>query len=889
MLYISQIDIKGFGKWVDQSFSVNPNLQVFYGQNEAGKSTLQSFIHSIFFGFAKKNEKRLRYEPLMTSEFGGRIHIEDSKYGQVIIERKPGPKVAGKGKLIRPGQDSLGEPYIKKVLYGIDLDLYRSLYSFDLDELAKIYQLKPEELEGQFLNLSVSGADDYLSLSKKLQGQAEKLYTPGGRVRPLNMALDDLDNLQKEVYLARDQNSQYTQMKNEVNSIDQAIIDLNEKINNLEKDYNQIVFLIDNFEKFERYNWLNYQLSLDTIQVSEDDQESFNNLFQEQKELSTQVDRLMLKMKALQQEANHSKHMSEYMVSQAFYNQQFNRLKTLNQKASHLKEINFKLAEKNASQNRLKGQLGLSLDHDLPKKIESQDIDQLKDWQNLESEKENRLDELDKKLHQVDYQERLSQQAKSQNQPKSSQPNIFIPIIIFVAVLALAISLGLSILGSLLTGGIASLVSLFFTVKLNQSQKTDEHDAVDQEEDFKGQRENIIKEQKRLYQEIDQIKQAYQAFLIGHCLPTDETIQELLSKQSFYNELLSNHQDIAELELQKNQYVEELDQDTADLQVLGELYPINETPIHRIDNLNQFKDIIDRESKENEEQSKNIHHLGKQLEENEELLDINDKRLNQLLNKYETSSTVQLSQWVKQSQDTEKHRQEAKSLKSYLKGSDYLGVENLNKNKVQNQKLELMKKIQDIKKDKDRLFEQKTSLAHQMKDLEQGRDYVKILQRYENQVTDVERLIEEFLVNQVASDLIELTIRQGIKDHWPIIINQARDYFNRLTHGSYVDIQLKEGNIHAVSRSQESFKVSQLSRGTAEPLYAAIRLAAIKIYTDKIKLPVLIDDGFVNLDPSRRSVIYDILEEISDHTQVIFFTFDRTVFDHFKEQNIISL
>lgn len=886
-MFISKLDVKGYGRWVDQSFNVDPNLQIFYGENEAGKSTLQSFIHSIFFGFAKKNEKRLRYEPLMSSEFGGRIHIEDSKLGQAIIERKPGSKVSGNGHLIRPGQDNLGESAIKKVLYGVDLDLYQSLYSFDLDDLAKINQLKPEELESQFLNLSVSGADDYLSLSKTLQSQAEKLYTPGGRVRPLNKALDDLEKAQKEVYLAKEQNSHYTLMKNEVISIDQAISNLNDKINTLDKDYRQLVFLKDNFDKFERYNWLNYQLNQDTVQVSEDDQESFNNLSQEQKELSNQVDHLKLKMKGAQQEANQSKQMSEYIVSQSFYNQQFNRLKTLNQKASNLKELDFKLTEKKASQSRLKSQLGLKKDQELPKKIGDQDINQLKEWQQLEAKKESKLDELDQQLNHLDYQERLRQQAGNQSGGSQSQLNFLVPIMSFVSISALAILIGVPVFWALLLGGFAGIASLFFTSKSGQSNKANHH--YDEAEDLKKQSKDIIEEQRGLYQEIDQIKQACQTFLIDHRLPTDQTIQELLSKQSFYNELLANDQVIAELELRKKHSVDELEKDTADLQVLGEFYPINETPIHHIDNLNQFKEVVDRESKENEEKNKNIHHYSKQIEEKEDRLNIIEKRLNQLLHKYQASSTVQLSQLVKQSEDSKKHKEEINNLKDYLKGSVYLGVENLDMGKVKKQDQELSKKMQAAKSKKDQLFEQKTSLAHQMTELEQGRDYAKILQQYENQLTDVENLVEDYLTNRIASDLIDLTIRQGLSDYWPIIIDQARDYFSRLTHGKYQDIQLEEGTISVINQEHVSFKVSQLSRGTAEPLYAAIRLAAIKVYTDEIKLPIIIDDGFVNLDQSRRLVIYDILEEISQHTQVIFFTFDQGIFERFKDQNIVSL
>ena len=47
---IKQLEIYGYGKWVDQTFDLVNDVQLFYGANEAGKSTLMSFIHSILFG-----------------------------------------------------------------------------------------------------------------------------------------------------------------------------------------------------------------------------------------------------------------------------------------------------------------------------------------------------------------------------------------------------------------------------------------------------------------------------------------------------------------------------------------------------------------------------------------------------------------------------------------------------------------------------------------------------------------------------------------------------------------------------------------------------------------------------------------------------------------------
>ena len=82
---IKQLEIYGSGKWSDTTFDLTEDLHLFYGFNEAGKSTLMSFLHSILFGFPTRNSTLLRYEPRESSRYGGKIIMTDSRFGEVII------------------------------------------------------------------------------------------------------------------------------------------------------------------------------------------------------------------------------------------------------------------------------------------------------------------------------------------------------------------------------------------------------------------------------------------------------------------------------------------------------------------------------------------------------------------------------------------------------------------------------------------------------------------------------------------------------------------------------------------------------------------------------------------------------------------------------------
>ena len=66
---ILSLHIEGFGKFHDLDISFKDGLNVVYGKNEAGKSTLHTFIRGMLFGIEKqrgraaRNDVYSKYEP----------------------------------------------------------------------------------------------------------------------------------------------------------------------------------------------------------------------------------------------------------------------------------------------------------------------------------------------------------------------------------------------------------------------------------------------------------------------------------------------------------------------------------------------------------------------------------------------------------------------------------------------------------------------------------------------------------------------------------------------------------------------------------------------------------------------------------------------------------
>lgn len=171
---IKEITIYGYGKWVDQPFDSLTDLQIFYGKNEAGKSTLMAFIHSILFGFPAKQSSELRYEPRKGSRYGGRLRIVTRQYGELDIERIKG-KGNGKLTLTKADGSKLPETVLNELVSGIDKATYQALFSFNLLELQKISQLNQEKLNRYFLSIGTMGYERYLKIADRFKQESSNL------------------------------------------------------------------------------------------------------------------------------------------------------------------------------------------------------------------------------------------------------------------------------------------------------------------------------------------------------------------------------------------------------------------------------------------------------------------------------------------------------------------------------------------------------------------------------------------------------------------------------------------------------------------------------------------------------------------------------------------
>jgi uncharacterized protein YhaN len=121
------------------------------------------------------------------------------------------------------------------------------------------------------------------------------------------------------------------------------------------------------------------------------------------------------------------------------------------------------------------------------------------------------------------------------------------------------------------------------------------------------------------------------------------------------------------------------------------------------------------------------------------------------------------------------------------------------------------------------------------------------------------------------------------------LLTRAGQLFSILSGQSFSGLQLeldRHDNAHlaGVRRGGASVAVSGMSTGTADQLYLALRLAAVEDYLGHARpLPFVADDLFINFDDDRSHAGFEVLGEIAERTQVLFFTHHRHLIDMARE------
>ncbi len=149
-----------------------------------------------------------------------------------------------------------------------------------------------------------------------------------------------------------------------------------------------------------------------------------------------------------------------------------------------------------------------------------------------------------------------------------------------------------------------------------------------------------------------------------------------------------------------------------------------------------------------------------------------------------------------------------------------------------------------------------------------------------NVLSTIEEEAMRYIKLKIASIILDREIERYRKENQGPVLNRAGEIFSRLTLNSFKGLSTEykrdEVIITGERNSGDVLNVEQMSDGTVDQLYLSLRLAGLENYLKNNEpVPFIVDDILIKFDDERAKAALDVLAELSQKTQILFFTHNR--------------
>ena len=241
---IDFLKINGFGKIKNKEINLEKNINLIYGKNESGKSTLLKFIDGMLYGISKnKNGKDIsdydKYKPWNTEEFSGKINytLDNGNKYEVFREfSKKNPKIYNSNLEEISKQYNIDKNKGNKFFYDqtkIDETLFLSTNIVEQNE--SVLDSNSQNLLTQKIANILSSGEDNVSYKKVMEKLSKKLIEEVGTERTVGRPINEVTEKIKEIKLKKEELNNCSNINEEIKENKKYIL---EEIENIENEIN---------------------------------------------------------------------------------------------------------------------------------------------------------------------------------------------------------------------------------------------------------------------------------------------------------------------------------------------------------------------------------------------------------------------------------------------------------------------------------------------------------------------------------------------------------------------------------------------------------------------------------------------------------------------------
>lgn len=246
---ITRLELIKFGKFADYSINISDGMNVIYGDNEAGKSTIQLFIKFMLFGIPSRGGKRDKIKdrekiiPWQDNKAAGKLFlIKDGREIEIYREFRKRPS----GDIVKVTDRNTGENYFNKEIKSEDVGLLllgMSRQMFErtvwVTQSSICMQGSDDEITARLINLLESGSTSDVSIKSAVSGIETKiagLKAKDGRSAPGEIDLLNRERIELNKTLSEQRAFERKRnvVNQEINSLTQRKLKLDDEIKHFE-------------------------------------------------------------------------------------------------------------------------------------------------------------------------------------------------------------------------------------------------------------------------------------------------------------------------------------------------------------------------------------------------------------------------------------------------------------------------------------------------------------------------------------------------------------------------------------------------------------------------------------------------------------------------------
>lgn len=305
---IRDIQIDGFGVWTGLTVDSLPeSMTVFYGPNEAGKTTLMQFLRAMFYGFPP--ERRQRYlPPVHGGRPGGALRVTGPGGGYEVSRRATLDDQSVQGQVTVSGSDGVvqGAHRLAALLGQIDESIFSNVFAIGIRELQELSSLDDTAAADELYKLS-SGMDrvSLVDIIRQLKHARHQIVGTVDEPGFLALALQRRDKLRHEQDLLLAKGKRWTELAATRHNQQEEIDSLYERLGQWEVELKGVDLAISMKEPWIERDRIRDQITQlkARVDLPDDAVTKVKQLITSQQERQTSIDQIKQQRKQLRARA----------------------------------------------------------------------------------------------------------------------------------------------------------------------------------------------------------------------------------------------------------------------------------------------------------------------------------------------------------------------------------------------------------------------------------------------------------------------------------------------------------------------------------------------------------------------------------------------------------